>query len=105
MQITTFWRVTRRALQDWWDDNCLCLAASLAFYTALSLAPLVLLIVGVAGVGGPRRHAGHRRRPRHPAHQRHGDLWRAPGDAEPRLGGPAGLDRRGLGRDLGPTQG
>jgi membrane protein len=50
MRITTLWRVTRRALQDWWDDNCLCLAASLAFYTALSLAPLVLLIVGVAGL-------------------------------------------------------
>src|SRR5919202_851059 len=50
MQITTFWRVTRRALQDWWEDNCLRLAASLAFYTALSLAPLVLLIVSLAGL-------------------------------------------------------
>src|ERR671933_867749 len=50
MQITTFWRVTRRALQDWWEDNCLRLAASLAFYTALSLAPLVLLIISLAGL-------------------------------------------------------
>jgi membrane protein len=50
MRITTLWRVTLRAAQDWWDDNCLRLAASLAFYTALSLAPLVLLVVGLAGL-------------------------------------------------------
>jgi membrane protein len=50
MPIPILWRVTQRALQDWWDDNCLRLAASLAFYTALSLAPLVLLIVGLAGL-------------------------------------------------------
>jgi membrane protein len=41
--------VTPRAAQDWWGDNCLRLAASLAYYTALSLAPLVLLIVGLVG--------------------------------------------------------
>jgi membrane protein len=50
MRITTLWRVTLRAAQDWWADNCLRLAASLAYYTALSLAPLVLLIVGLAGM-------------------------------------------------------
>src|SRR5262245_9543557 len=50
MQIPIRWRDTTRALQDWWDDNCLRLSASLAFYTALSLAPLVLLIVGLAGL-------------------------------------------------------
>ena len=50
MPRTRLWHVTTRALWDWWDDNCLRLAASLAFYTALSLAPLVLLIVGVAGL-------------------------------------------------------
>src|SRR5919109_915240 len=49
MRITTLWRVTLRATQDWWADNCLRLAASLAFYTALSLAPLILLIVGLVG--------------------------------------------------------
>jgi membrane protein len=49
MRIMTLWRVTPRAAQDWWGDNCLRLAASLAYYTALSLAPLVLLIVGLVG--------------------------------------------------------
>jgi membrane protein len=50
MRIRNLWRVTIRAAQDWWEDNCLRLAASLAYYTALSLAPLVLLIVGVVGM-------------------------------------------------------
>ena len=50
MQIATLWHVTLRAVQHWWKDNCLRLAASLAYYTALSLAPLVLLIVGVVGL-------------------------------------------------------
>ena len=38
MRIKTLWRVTRRAAQDWWDDNCVRLAASLAYYTALAQA-------------------------------------------------------------------
>jgi membrane protein len=50
MRITTLWDVTLGAAQDWWEDNCLRLAASLAYYTALSLAPLILLIVGLLGV-------------------------------------------------------
>jgi membrane protein len=50
MPIKTLWDVTLGAAQDWWEDNCLRLAASLAYYTALSLAPLVLLIVGAVGV-------------------------------------------------------
>jgi membrane protein len=50
MQIATLWHVTLRAVQHWWQDNCLRLAASLAYYTALSLAPLLLLIVGVVGL-------------------------------------------------------
>jgi membrane protein len=48
--MATFWKVVLRTFQDWWADNCLRLAASLAYYTALSLAPLVLLIVGVVGL-------------------------------------------------------
>jgi membrane protein len=59
MPIKTVWHVTLRVAQDWWEDNCLRLAASLAYYTALSLAPLVLLIVGLVGlVLGRERVAG-----------------------------------------------
>jgi membrane protein len=50
MPIKSLWSVTIHAAQDWWEDNCLRLAASLAYYTALSLAPLVLLLVGVVGM-------------------------------------------------------
>ena len=50
MPIKNLWSVMISAAQDWWEDNCLRLAASLAYYTALSLAPLVLLIVGLLGV-------------------------------------------------------
>jgi membrane protein len=50
MPTATLWHVTLRAVQDWWQDNCLRLAASLAYYTALSLAPLILLIVGVVAL-------------------------------------------------------
>ena len=58
MPIATLWHVTLRALQDWWNDNCLRLAASLAYYTALSLAPLILLIVGVIGLVLDRQQVG-----------------------------------------------
>jgi membrane protein len=50
MRLTTLWRVTQHAVWGWWNDNCLRLAASLAFYTILSLAPLVIIVVGLAGV-------------------------------------------------------
>ena len=50
MQIAILWHAILRAVQNWWKDNCLRLAASLAYYTALSLAPLLLLIVGVVGL-------------------------------------------------------
>jgi membrane protein len=50
MQIALLWHTIIHAVQNWWQDNCLRLAASLAYYTALSLAPLLLLIVGVVGL-------------------------------------------------------
>ena len=31
MPIGTLWHATLRAAQDWWNDNCLRLAASLAY--------------------------------------------------------------------------
>jgi membrane protein len=51
MRIKTFWSVTRGTLQDWWGDNCLRLAAS--------LAPLVLLVVGLAGMLVERQQVAH----------------------------------------------
>ena len=59
MPIAPLWHVTLRAIQNWWKDNCLRLAASLAYYTALSLAPLLLLIVGVVGLVLDRQQVAH----------------------------------------------
>jgi membrane protein len=50
MRFKTMWSVAQSAMWDWWNDNCMRLSASLAFYTALSLAPLVIIIVGIAGL-------------------------------------------------------
>jgi len=47
MHAKTVWSVTQSAVWAWWADNCMRLSASLAFYTALSLAPLVIIVVGV----------------------------------------------------------
>ena len=55
MPTKALWRVTTRAVWGWWNDNCLRLGASLAFYTALSLAPLVIIVVGVAGLVAERQ--------------------------------------------------
>ena len=49
MHLRTLWYVTRCAAEDWWNDNCIRLSAALAYYTALSLAPLVVIVVGLAG--------------------------------------------------------
>lgn len=43
------WSVTKCAAWAWWNDNCIRLAAALAFYTASSLAPLVIIVVGLTG--------------------------------------------------------
>jgi membrane protein len=50
MRVKTMWSVAQSAMWDWWNDNCMRLSASLAFYTALSLAPLVVIVVGLAGL-------------------------------------------------------
>ena len=50
MRVKTISSVAQSALWGWWNDNCMRLSASLAFYTALSLAPVVIIVVGVAGL-------------------------------------------------------
>ena len=56
MRVNTVWSVTKSAAWAWWNDNCMRLAASLAFYTVLSLAPLVIIVVGLAGLATERQH-------------------------------------------------
>ncbi|HYE89178.1 MAG TPA: YihY/virulence factor BrkB family protein [Vicinamibacterales bacterium] len=43
-------RVLKRAARAWWDDDCLRLGASLAFYTLFSIAPVLLMAIAIAGL-------------------------------------------------------
>ena len=51
--------LTRRSVKGWVDDAAPTMGAALAFYTVLSLAPLLLVATGVAGfvVGRDEAHA------------------------------------------------
>jgi membrane protein len=42
--------IAKETAADWLEDNASRLAASLAFYTLLSLAPLVIIAVAIAGI-------------------------------------------------------
>ena len=52
-----FWGVLKRALSESIDDNVPRLGASLAFYTLLSLAPVVVIIVAMAALAYGQRAA------------------------------------------------
>ncbi len=42
------WQLLKTTCVEWWNDDTFRLAASLAFYTIFSLAPVLLIVVGVA---------------------------------------------------------
>jgi membrane protein len=44
------WTLLKTTVSEWSDDNAARVAAALAFYTLLSLAPLVILIIALVGV-------------------------------------------------------
>jgi membrane protein len=50
------WEVLYRAAVELIADNGLVLAASIAFFTIFSLAPLLLLVVALAGLVFGRDH-------------------------------------------------
>ncbi|HYP90711.1 MAG TPA: YihY/virulence factor BrkB family protein [Polyangiaceae bacterium] len=59
MRLNTVWAITKQTASDWLEDDASRLAASLAFYTLLSLAPLVIIAVAIAGmVLGPEAARG-----------------------------------------------
>ena len=43
-------KVFKLALKGWKEDNCLSMGAALAFYSLLSMAPLLVLVITVAGL-------------------------------------------------------
>ncbi len=42
------WQLVKLTFGEWWNDNPFELAAALAFYTIFSIAPVLLIAVGVA---------------------------------------------------------
>jgi membrane protein len=43
------WKIAKETAKDWSDDDAATLAAALAYYALLSLAPLMVISIGVAG--------------------------------------------------------
>ena len=50
MSPRTVFSLVKETVSDWMDDKAMRLAAALAFYTLLSLAPLLIVAVSVAGL-------------------------------------------------------
>jgi membrane protein len=44
------WTILKEAVSGWLDDNATRLAAALAFYTILSVAPLLVIVTAIAGL-------------------------------------------------------
>jgi membrane protein len=45
-----WWSIVRGSGLKWWADNALRLGASLSFYTAFALSPLLIIVIAVAGL-------------------------------------------------------
>ena len=50
MRLRALWILLRDAFRDWSDDKAPRLGAALAYYTVFSLAPLLVLVIGIAGL-------------------------------------------------------
>lgn len=53
MNIRKAFKMVKSALYDFFDDNAMTLGAALAFYAALSIAPLLLILIAVTSLLGP----------------------------------------------------
>ncbi len=49
-KLAAAWHLIKATGEEWWNDNVFRLAASLAFYTMFSMAPVLLIAVGVASL-------------------------------------------------------
>src|SRR5687768_9016411 len=48
--VKSFLRLFVEAFKGWKADNCLSMGAAVAFYSMLSMAPLLVLVITVAGL-------------------------------------------------------
>jgi membrane protein len=59
ISIRAVWELFGAAFKDWSEDKAARLAAALAYYAAISLAPLLVVLLGIAGLAlGPEAAAG-----------------------------------------------
>jgi membrane protein len=47
-RLSSGWQMLKLAFAEWTNDNTFELSAALAFYTMFSIAPVLLIVVGVA---------------------------------------------------------
>jgi membrane protein len=50
MTASGLWRVLKRAVAGWWNDNVPHLGAALSYYTLFSLAPILIVAIAIAGL-------------------------------------------------------
>ena len=50
MRLHDIWPLLKQTVSEFLDDKCPRLGAALAFYTALAIAPLLLMVIGIAGL-------------------------------------------------------
>ena len=50
MKPAAFWGVAKSAASGWSADNCSSMGAAVAFYSLLSMAPLLMLVITIAGL-------------------------------------------------------
>jgi membrane protein len=50
MTLEKAWHLLRQTAREFWTDNAMRLGAALSFYTALSLSPLLLVVIAIAGL-------------------------------------------------------
>src|SRR5690606_6885788 len=58
MALRDIWRVMKSAAANFMEDGAMTLAATLSYYSALSLAPLMVLLITIAGFLGPETQQG-----------------------------------------------
>ncbi|HUR53233.1 MAG TPA: YihY/virulence factor BrkB family protein [Gemmataceae bacterium] len=59
MRLRPTWDIVKQTAKEFSADKCARLGAALAFYTALSLSPMLLVVIGIAGpIFGPEAARG-----------------------------------------------
>lgn len=59
MNYRAYWGLIKDTASDWMEDKAARLGAALAYYTAFSLAALLVIVIGVAGLVFGQKEAGH----------------------------------------------